>query len=113
MPVLLTIGPTRAQGPAAVPADQWPNYHHNSNFSPLTQITPANVSRLTKAWTLNYGVGSTPTWITSQPTLISPQATARSSESPSGMRWVTFAPQELQYLIKDLQVSSEMPGMRS
>src|SRR4051812_17944090 len=24
--------------------DQWPNYQNNSNFSPLTQITPANVS---------------------------------------------------------------------
>ena len=57
---VLVIGQLRAQGPA-VPADQWPNYHHNSNFSPLTQITPANVSRLAKAWTFNYGVGDTPT----------------------------------------------------
>ena len=44
-----------AQKPAA---DQWPNYQNNSNFSTLTQITPENVSRLTKAWTFNYGAGS-------------------------------------------------------
>jgi quinoprotein glucose dehydrogenase len=37
---------------------QWPNYVHNSNFSSLTQITPANVSQLTHAWTFNYGAGS-------------------------------------------------------
>ena len=29
-------------------------------FSPLTQITPANVSTLTRAWTFNYGAGSLP-----------------------------------------------------
>jgi glucose dehydrogenase len=45
----------RAQKP---PADQWPNYAYNSNFSPLTQITPQNVSKLAKAWTFNYGAGS-------------------------------------------------------
>ena len=33
---------------AQQPRDQWPNYQHNSNYSPLTQITPANVT-LTKA----------------------------------------------------------------
>ena len=40
------------------PAESWPNYQHNSNFSPLTQITPENVTRLTKAWTFNYGGGT-------------------------------------------------------
>jgi quinoprotein glucose dehydrogenase len=40
------------------PAEPWPNYQHNSNFSPLTQITPENVNRLTKAWTFNYGGGT-------------------------------------------------------
>src|SRR5690242_15931883 len=35
--------------------DQWPSYQYNANFSPLTQITPANVSTLTKAWTFHYG----------------------------------------------------------
>src|SRR5438876_8052030 len=40
--------------------DQWPNYQNNSNFSPLTQVTPQNVSRLTQAWTFNYGAGSLP-----------------------------------------------------
>jgi len=45
---------------AQQPRDQWPNYQNNSNFSPLIQITPANVTRLTKAWTFNYGAGSLP-----------------------------------------------------
>ena len=39
--------------------DQWPNYQHNSNFSPLTAITPANVKNLAPAWTFNYGAGAT------------------------------------------------------
>ena len=49
---------TMAQQP---PGDQWPNSHYNSNLSPLTQITPANVSSLMKAWTFNYGLGSADT----------------------------------------------------
>src|SRR5256885_11850608 len=53
--VALSIGRVQAQKP---PAGQWPNYQHNSNFSPLTQITPENVSRLTKAWAFNYGAGT-------------------------------------------------------
>jgi len=40
------------------PTDQWPTYQHNSDFSPLTQITPANVKNLAPAWTFNYGAGS-------------------------------------------------------
>jgi glucose dehydrogenase len=40
--------------------DQWPNYQYNSNFSPLTQITPQNVSQLQQAWVFNYGAGSSP-----------------------------------------------------
>lgn len=40
--------------------DQWPNYQHNSNFSTLTAITPANVKDLVPAWTFNYGAGSSP-----------------------------------------------------
>jgi glucose dehydrogenase len=51
----LSFGRVNAQKP---PADQWPNYQYNSNFSPLTQITPENVGRLTKAWTFNYGGGT-------------------------------------------------------
>ncbi len=39
-------------------ADQWPVYQNNSNFSPLTQITPENVSKLAEAWTFHYGAGS-------------------------------------------------------
>src|SRR5579872_1947957 len=42
------------------PADQWPVYQYNSNFSPLKQITPENVSKLTEAWTFHYGAGSKP-----------------------------------------------------
>src|SRR6516162_8167164 len=42
------------------PVNQWPKYQYNSNFSPLAQITPANVGQLTRAWTFNYGAGSLP-----------------------------------------------------
>src|SRR5437867_10199036 len=49
-----------AQRRQQLPVNQWPNYQHNSNFSPLTQITPANVAQLTRAWTFNYGAGSLP-----------------------------------------------------
>ena len=53
--VALSLGRVQAQKPTAA---QWPNYQHNSNFSPLTQITPENVNRLTRAWTFNYGAGT-------------------------------------------------------
>src|SRR6478736_3168626 len=42
------------------PANQWPTYQFNSNFSPLTSITPDNVKNLAPAWTFNYGAGSSP-----------------------------------------------------
>jgi glucose dehydrogenase len=51
--VLMSAAPTGQQ-----PADQWPNYQHNSDFSPLTQITPANAKNLVPAWTFNYGGGT-------------------------------------------------------
>jgi glucose dehydrogenase len=43
---------------AVAQTNQWPAYQHNSNFSPLAQITPDNVSKLTEAWTFRYGAGS-------------------------------------------------------
>jgi quinoprotein glucose dehydrogenase len=51
--------------PLALPAqkqsaDQWPVYQYNSDFSPLTQITPENVSKLAEAWTFHYGGESKP-----------------------------------------------------
>ena len=55
---LLAGSPVLAQ---TVPADQWPSYGQNSgstNFSPLDQITPANVATLQRAWTFNYGGGT-------------------------------------------------------
>jgi glucose dehydrogenase len=42
------------------PADQWPNYGWNSDFSDLRQITTANVNKLKVGWTFNYGGGSLP-----------------------------------------------------
>src|SRR5947207_8590791 len=60
--IALSIGRVDAQrtsqAASRAPVEQWPNYQHNSNFSPLTQITPENVDRLTKAWTFNYGGGT-------------------------------------------------------
>jgi glucose dehydrogenase len=45
---------------AQQPVDQWPTYAKadGSNYSPLTQITPSNVSRLQRAWTYNFGAGT-------------------------------------------------------
>jgi len=40
-----------AQGP---PSDSWPTYHGDytsRRHSSLTEITPSNISRLSKAWT--------------------------------------------------------------
>ena len=54
--LILTVA-LQAQKP---PADQWPGYQNNSNFSPLAQITPDNVSKLSEAWTFHYGAGSLP-----------------------------------------------------
>src|SRR5712671_2086026 len=47
------------------PADSWPTYHGDysgRHHSPLTQITPANVGRLTQAWKFQttQGIKSTP-----------------------------------------------------
>ena len=56
--LLVSVSRVNAQKPTAPQSDQWPNYAANSNFSALTQITPDNVTRLTKAWTFNYGGGS-------------------------------------------------------
>ena len=45
----------RPEGP-----NQWPAYGGggaNTNWSSLTQITPANVSKLEPAWTYRYGAG--------------------------------------------------------
>ena len=54
---LLALSHGTVLGQRPVP-NQWPTYQHNSNFSPLTQITPANVDTLVPAWTFNYGAGS-------------------------------------------------------
>src|SRR5687768_16318667 len=43
-------------------ATDWPHVGHDAGgmkYSPLTQITPANVSRLTKAWSYALGVPAT------------------------------------------------------
>ena len=42
-----------AQSKPAQPSTEWPTYGHDSGgmrFSPLTQITPANVNQLQVAW---------------------------------------------------------------
>jgi len=51
----LSVAPSGQQA-----ADQWPNYQYNSNYSPLTSITPDNVKNLVPAWTFHYGAGSSP-----------------------------------------------------
>jgi len=54
--------PALAQLPKSNPAADWPMYNHDlagTRYSPLTQITPANVSDLKMAWT--YRLGTAPT----------------------------------------------------
>src|SRR6185312_5420910 len=53
-------GGVRGQKLSKTDVTQWPSYMNNSDFSPLTQITPENVSRLTEAWTFHYGAGYLP-----------------------------------------------------
>ncbi len=56
LPVL--IGLVLGVSVAAQNANDWPAVGNDAGgmkFSPLTQITPANVSRLTKAWTYDLG----------------------------------------------------------
>src|SRR5260221_12860742 len=52
--------PVRAAAPAKAPGpNDWPtvgNDPASMKYSPLTQITPANVGRLTTAWTYDMGV---------------------------------------------------------
>ena len=57
---VVVAGGLDGQKTAKAPVDQWPNYMNNSDFSPLSQITPQNVSRLTEAWTFHYGAGFWP-----------------------------------------------------
>jgi hypothetical protein len=38
--------------------DQWADYQHDSDFSSLIQITPANAKTLVPACTFKYGAGS-------------------------------------------------------
>jgi glucose dehydrogenase len=53
--LVMFTGSLPAQKPVV---DQWPTYQNNSNFSPLAQIKPENVSTLAEAWTFHYGAGS-------------------------------------------------------
>ena len=49
-----------ARFPRPAGVNQWPAYgggNANQNFSTLTQITPANVSKLKQAWVYRYGAG--------------------------------------------------------
>jgi quinoprotein glucose dehydrogenase len=52
--------PAPALYPRPTGPSQWPAYgggNANQNYSPLTQITPQNVSQLKPAWTYHYGAG--------------------------------------------------------
>ena len=54
--------PVDAQSKGRAASNEWPTYGHDAGgqrFSPLTQITPANVSRLEVAWV--YHMRPTPT----------------------------------------------------
>src|SRR5918993_1378732 len=60
--LVLTITALLGAGVAAQHANDWPTVGNDPGgmkYSPLTQITPANVTRLTKAWTYDMGVPAT------------------------------------------------------
>ncbi len=60
-----SVPPLRPPAPAAAAANDWPTYnrdHGGTRFSPLTDITPANVATLDVAWTYHMkpAVAATP-----------------------------------------------------
>src|ERR671912_2979150 len=60
--LVLTITALLGAGVAAQHANDWPTVGNDPGgmkYSPLTQITPANVTRLTRAWTYDLGVPAT------------------------------------------------------
>ena len=63
-PLLITtcvVGVVLGASVTAQSPNDWPTVGNDpggSKFSPLTQISPANVSRLTKAWTYDLGTPS-------------------------------------------------------
>lgn len=70
-PIIAVIGLATSVGGAAQNSHDWPSVGNDlggMKYSPLTQITPANVSRLTKAWT--YDLGSRATGYTITPIVI-------------------------------------------
>jgi glucose dehydrogenase/type 1 glutamine amidotransferase len=59
MPAWLVAGCIAPALLAAADQSDWPSHDHDpagTRFSPLTQITPANVAGLTRAWSLDTGV---------------------------------------------------------
>jgi quinoprotein glucose dehydrogenase len=62
--------PQTAGARAPVVENEWPTYGHDSGgmrFSPVTQITPANVSRLQVAWTYHMRPAAAPAAATPDP----------------------------------------------
>ncbi len=54
--VILSAGLILSAGASLAQTTEWPLFGHDAGgqrFSPLKQITPANVATLTKAWTYN------------------------------------------------------------
>ncbi len=58
--LVMVTGIASSVGVAAQNANDWPTVGNDgTKYSPLTQITPANVARLTKAWTYDTGAPAT------------------------------------------------------
>lgn len=79
---LLALGAAataRAAAPASLtgPSGDWPTYGHDAGegrYSPLTQITPANVGRLKVAWTYHMRPATPPSTAPTDPTTPTPEA---------------------------------------
>src|SRR5687768_5846533 len=60
--IVTVLGVSLCACSSAPPSSEWPTYHHNAggtHFSPLKQITPANVAQLQPAWTYHMRPAST------------------------------------------------------
>lgn len=81
---------------AQTPGGDWPTYGHDKGgmrFSPLTQITPANVAGLTPAWTFHMRPPEAATGAGAQGAAAAAQAVAEGMGPPTGAAQTQRPPQ--------------------
>ncbi|HEX8471432.1 MAG TPA: hypothetical protein VF633_09990, partial [Brevundimonas sp.] len=84
----MAVGPVLAQtGPTAPAGSDWPTYGHDKGgmrFSPLTQITPANVASLQPAWVFHMRPAGAAPGATAQGAAAAAQAVSEGIAPPPG-----------------------------